>query len=363
MNGFAAKLIDRLALSAMNLLKDTRPIRGALPRGDAPSDLAGVASVARSVKFSFEDALGRAELSGIASRAEDYALRPATLVRRRGRSRIRHAWPAPVVRRRVAFPSPLPGPHDENNTVRGLYYSPTAGGPPPPTVVVLHGYRQVVYGPARFLARWCAESGWGGMVLALPYHFSRRARGTRSGELMVTPDLGRMLAATRQAVADSLAAADMLRRAGAPLVALVGVSLGGWVAALAAACEADLDAVLLVVPVTEPAFLVERLAILKVQRRALLEAGITRHEIETVLERVTPRNLQPAVEKDRLFFLYGDHDLVTPPETVDRLWRAWGRPPRAVYPHGHFTLVLLERRLFPEIGRFLEVRGWSARAA
>ena len=180
---------------------------------------------------------------------------------------------------------------------------------------------------------------------------------------MVTPDLGLMLTATRQAVADSLAAADMLRRAGAPLVAIVGVSLGGWVAALAAACESELDAVVLVVPVTEPAYLVERLAILKPQRRALLEAGITRSEVETVLERVTPRNLRPAVERERLFFLYGDHDLVTPRENVDRLWRAWGRPPRGVYPHGHFTLVLFERRLFPEIDRFLELRGWPARAA
>ena len=136
-----------------------------------------------------------------------------------------------------------------------------------------------------------------------------------------------------------------------------------WVAALAAACESELDAVVLVVPVTEPALLVERLAILKAQRRALLEAGITRREIETILERVTPRNLRPAVKKERLFFLYGNHDLITPPETVERLWRAWGRPPRGVYPHGHFTLVLFERRLFPEIGRFLELRGWQARAA
>jgi len=365
-NGFTAKLIDRLALSVMNLLKDTRPLPGALPRPGALLDLAGVASAARSVEVSLDDALGEAELSGVASRAEDYALRPVVLggrVGRGSRSRFRHAWPAAVVRRRVAFPSPLPSPHDENNTVRGLYYSPKAGGPPPPSVIVLHGYRQVVYGPARFLARWCAEAGWGGMVLALPYHFSRRVRGTRSGELMVTPNLGRMLAATRQAVADSLAAAHMLRRAGAPLVAVVGVSLGGWVAAMAAACETELDAVVLVVPVTEPALLVERLAILKPQRRALLEAGITRREIETVLERVTPRNLRPAVARERLFFLYGDHDVITPPETVDRLWRAWGRPPRGVYPHGHFTLVLFERRLFPEIGRFLELRGWQARAA
>jgi pimeloyl-ACP methyl ester carboxylesterase len=199
------------------------------------------------------------------------------------------------------------------------------------------------------------------MALALPYHISRRVKGTRSGELMVTVDFGRFLAATRQAVADTLAAAEMLRRAGAPKVAVVGGSLGGWVAALAAACEAELDAVVLVVPVVEPALLLERLPILRAQRRALLRAGVTRGEIERALEPVTPRALAPAVAPERMLFVYGDDDLVNPPETIDRLWRAWGRPARRVYPSGHFSLVALERTLFPEIERFLEVRGWPAR--
>jgi dienelactone hydrolase len=307
------------------------------------------------------ESLGEAKLSGFASRAEDYVLRPPRDGEPEGRSRVHRAWPARTVRRRVAFPSPLPGPHEANNTVRGLYYAPRADGPTPPSAVVLHGYRQGVYGPARLFARWCAEAGWGGMALALPYHISRRVKGTRSGELMVTADLGRLLAAIRQAVADALAAAEMLRRAGAPGVAIVGGSIGGWVAALAAACEAELDAVVLIVPVTEPALLLERLAILEAHRRALAEAGVTRGEMERALEPVTPRSLAPAVPLERMLFLYGDHDLVNPPETIDRLWRAWGRPARRVYPYGHFSLVALERTLFPEIGRFLELRGWPAR--
>ncbi|MHC4248407.1 MAG: alpha/beta hydrolase family protein [Planctomycetota bacterium] len=361
MSRFAASLIDRLALFAMTLIKDRRPLPGALPPAGSPADLAGVAAAAHAGVRPLGESLGEARPSGLASRAEDYVLRPPHDGDPSDRSRVRRAWPARTVRRRVAFPSPLPGPHEANNTVRGLYYAPRADGPPPPSAVVLHGYRQGVYGPARLFARWCAEAGWGGMALALPYHISRRVKGTRNGELMVTADLGRLLAAIRQAVADALAAAEMLRRAGAPRVAMVGGSIGGWVAALAAACEAELDAVILIVPVTEPALLLERLPILRAQRRALAEAGVTRGEMERALGPVTPRNLGPAVARGRMLFLYGDYDLVNPPVTVDRLWRAWGRPARRVYPYGHFSLVALERALFPEIGRFLELRGWPAR--
>lgn len=358
MKSGAARLIDRLALFGMGLLRDRRPLAGALPSPDAPAGLSGVAAAARSSTVPLVEALGKVKRCGIASRAEDYVLKP-----RGARADGHRTWPGRTLRRRVAFPSPLPGAHEVNNTVRGLYYTPRDGrasSHPPPTAVILHGYRQAAYGPARLFARWCAEAGWGGMALALPYHISRRVKGTRNGELMVTADLGRLLEATRQAVADALAAARMLRRAGAPRVAVVGASIGGWIAALAAACEPDLDAVVLVEPVTEPALLVERLSVLKEQRRALVRAGVSRDEIERTFERVTPRNLVPAVEGRRLLLMYGGHDTVNLADEVDALWRAWGRPERRVYPYGHFSLVALERRLFPEIGRFLERCGWPA---
>ncbi len=365
MKGAAAKIIDRLALFGMGFLRDRRPLPGALPTPDAPADLSGVAAAARAKAISLDDALGEAKRCGIASRAEDYLLKPSG-AGADGHPHGRRTWPGRTLRRRVAFPSPLPGPHDVNNTVRGLYYTPGDAPPsphPPPTAVILHGYRAGIYGPARLFARWCAEAGWGGMALALPYHISRRVRGTRNGEPMVTADLGRLLEATRQAVADALAAVKMLRRAGAPRVAVVGGSIGGWIAALTAACEADIDAVVLVEPVTEPALLVERLSILKEQRHALVKAGVSRGEIDRALERVTPRNLVPAVERRRLLLIYGNHDIVNPADEVDALWRAWGRPERRVYPHGHFSLVPLERRLFPEVGRFLERCGWPLAVA
>jgi len=332
MHRLPASAFDFFGLWYMRLVRDRRPLPAAPAPPGEPTGLAGLAELARESAPSLAGCLG----------TRTYECR------------------------RTAFPSPLRTTHEANNTVHGLLCPPrlpTAADGPRPALLALHGYRQMAYGYAGRLAAWCARRGWVGWALALPYHLARRAPGCRHGEHFISPDLGQFVRATRQAVADTLAAVEALRRAGCPKVAVVGGSLGAWIASLAAVCDPGLDAVVLISPVADPVAISERLPFLRQHRRALRKAGLVREDLERALVGLRPVALRPAVPPERLLVVSGRRDLVVPAEAVEELWRAWGRPARKVYPHGHFSLMLLGRHLFGDIGRFLVARGWPACAA
>ncbi len=69
--------------------------------------------------------------------------------------------------------------------------------------------------------------------LSLPYHDDRRPPGMERADYMVSPNLGRTLHATRQAVLETMQLAAWLRDEGYEKVSVVGTSIGSCVAYLA----------------------------------------------------------------------------------------------------------------------------------
>jgi len=141
---------------------------------------------------------------------------------------------------RFRFPTPRPCEFAENNVVHGRLYRCTDAWQERPVIIVLHGGGDVPGHQFVFhlFARRCHRAGFNAVTLELPYHFQRRPRqyGPLSLLCQYIPLISRdylQLAKTyAQAVAEIRSLSGWLLAEGCPAVALVGVSLGGYLAGL-----------------------------------------------------------------------------------------------------------------------------------
>jgi pimeloyl-ACP methyl ester carboxylesterase len=82
------------------------------------------------------------------------------------------------------------------------------------------------------LCRMLQHAGIGALRLSMPYHHQRKPADLERSEYLVSPNVGRTLAAARQAVTDARRAADWLFQRGYKKVGLVGTSIGSCIAFL-----------------------------------------------------------------------------------------------------------------------------------
>ncbi|HTG75131.1 MAG TPA: alpha/beta hydrolase family protein [Terriglobia bacterium] len=128
----------------------------------------------------------------------------------------------------LTFPSYIETPYQANNTVYGRYFE----GDRELAVVVLPQWNCKWEGQVG-LCRMLQHAGIGALRLSMPYHHQRKPAETERSEYLVSPNLGRTLTASRQAVADARRAADWLLARGYRKVGLVGTSIGSCIAFLA----------------------------------------------------------------------------------------------------------------------------------
>jgi dienelactone hydrolase len=208
----------------------------------------------------------------------------------------------------------------------------------------------LVSGYVRLLRR----AGYDAWLAVPPRHGDRTPAGVRSGEGFVSPDLPALRSAVEQAVLELRWLAAIARSRGGE-VGLLGLSLGGLSAALAATAPEPLDFVALVAP---PADLLHVLAATRIGRRyagLAARAGAPipgRAALRRMLAPFRPAARHPAAS--RLFLAAGRHDRVVPLLGPARLARAWGVAPR-IYPRGHLTLLFASDALRRDLSAFLAV--------
>ena len=135
---------------------------------------------------------------------------------------------------KLAYPSPQPSGHPENDRVilewvRDPRLSRT--DPLRPTIISVPGYRQHSWGDVfTVFAQYMVRRGWDVVLVEHPYHFSRRPRFTQHGEMLVSFDPATTLAGFSQGVMDVRVALAAFQAANAPRLALMGTSLGGLIA-------------------------------------------------------------------------------------------------------------------------------------
>jgi dienelactone hydrolase len=248
------------------------------------------------------------------------------------------------------FESPHPGPFAENNVAHGCLYRCGENWQGRPTVILLHGWNDIINHRVRFpfMARQINRLGINAATLVAPFHFQRRPRQLGASSNFLSPDILRTVEAIGQAIAETRAFAEWLRREGCPSVGLMGVSLGGWLAGLTVGRDATFSSAVLLVPVARLDRLVAEAAFCRGLRPAF--AGQPEGASKLNLTR-----LRPAIPKENVLLIEALYDLFVPPETMEELWNAWDQPEIWRMRCGHIS-VLAAPGLYGRIIRWMAPR-------
>jgi dienelactone hydrolase len=251
---------------------------------------------------------------------------------------------------KLRFPSPVVSPSEANNTVHCEFYRPQGDGPFPGVVVldILAGDGKV----ARLVSTFLAQNKIAALYVQLPYYGPRRAPGSK--DRFLSANYTKTIEAMRQGVLD-------VRRAGAWLadrrdidgqrLGIVGVSLGSFVAGLAAEMEPRFQRVAVVLgggglvdgyyddPRGKPI-------------RLLWEGlGGSKKTIQDLIAPVDPLTCAANLKDRKLLILAAKNDEVVPAKMAEALWKASGQQEIHWFDCGHYTALLY---VAPALSRVVE---------
>ncbi|WP_161500844.1 alpha/beta hydrolase family protein [Embleya scabrispora] len=213
-------------------------------------------------------------------------------------------------------------------------------GAPRPWLVNLHGFGMGRPGDlAAFRSqRLHRELGVNVIHPVLPMHGPRKSTRTHDGTFISFDYLGNVHG-LGQAVWDVRRCLAWVRGQGdadTP-VAVHGLSLGAYVAALVAGLE-DLDCVIVGVPSVDMAWVMSHHVPEDVERE-VRAAGLLGADAETVHRVVSPLAVTPRVPLERRFVYAGLADRMATPQQAYRLWKHWEEPSVCWYRGSHIGAV------------------------
>jgi len=138
--------------------------------------------------------------------------------------------------RTLTFPSALPTPHLENNTVYCRYFETRTTSASRAAVLVLPQWN-ADYGGHAGLCRLLNWNGMSALRLSLPYHHQRMPPELHRADYIVSSNVVRTVQVCRQAVLDSRRAIAWLAAQGYDRIGILGTSLGSCLALLTTAHE------------------------------------------------------------------------------------------------------------------------------
>lgn len=219
-----------------------------------------------------------------------------------------------------------------------------------PTIVLLHGWaggNHWVTARA-FAAPYWLRHGYDVAAFVLPYHGVRAPGPSGARRSLLWPSLNPLWTneGFGQAIYDLRALSRFLRARGAPAVGAMGMSLGGYTAALWAsvagrppgarpggaasdgrAPENDpggIDFAVAMIPAVSMAWLMWRHGEGNPVRRAAARAGVTEDLLADAFAVHAPTTRPPRLPRARLAVIAGRGDRITPPEHAEELARHWG---------------------------------------
>jgi len=206
------------------------------------------------------------------------------------------------------------------------------------TVVALHGFLmgQPWLGARALQARTWWSLGLDVALPVLPHHGSRSDSWV-SGERFAVPHVARLGEAVRRAVWELRMLLTWLRRESDTPVGVLGLSLGGYLAALLAGLYEDLD---LTVAIQAPVCIGD-LAWRFLERsrhyRGRRPPGLTPEALRTAYRVHSPLAHPVRLPRERLLVVARRGDRVVPPAHPHALWLHWGRPDIRWLAGGHLA--------------------------
>jgi hypothetical protein len=219
------------------------------------------------------------------------------------------------------------------------------GDRPRPWLLVLHGHRMGEPRDLRLLGSQRLHRSLGIDIahLVLPMH-GPRSRGARHQFPGVDP-LTNLVGFT-QAVWDARRLLALLRERDGQPIGVYGVSLGGHVAALLAAVEPGLAAVIAGVPSVDIAAMLADTIQQRWGDHAVHAAGVTEPAFHALSRLVSPLALPVRVAPERRYIYAALADRVVLPAQAELLWTHWERPEILWLSGGHVVNNVAASRRF-----------------
>ena len=231
--------------------------------------------------------------------------------------------------------------YERNNVVHAQHWRHDDG--PHPTLCLIHGFMGSAYlfNGLFFSLPWFYRSGYDVLLYTLPFHGRRAEKYSPfSGYGFFSHGAAAAAEAMAQAVHDFRSVIDYLEFTGVDRIALTGMSLGGYVAALIAGVEDRIQAVIPNVPVVVPDTLIEDW--FPANNVVALSGRLSRTDREESTAAGlyhSPLNYSPLVPKDRRLIIAGLGDRLAPPEQAELLWEHWDRCAFHWFPGNHILHV------------------------
>lgn len=225
-------------------------------------------------------------------------------------------------------------------------------------IILVHGWRMKNWDKIKkmFLRKFKHE-GFNIYFYTLPYHLNREpANSLYSGELMISANIERTLAAVYQAVAEIRMLTKWLKQKNGGQVILLGISLGGYVTNLTAAVSKAPDALISVFYANSLAYSVWHTIPGKFIKKDFLKHGFTYEKLKEVWKSIEPSNFTPQIKKENIFLLSADYDRYVLNEDSKLLWERWGKPLRKTYPCGHAGIITHRKRISDDVIAFINER-------
>lgn len=208
------------------------------------------------------------------------------------------------------------------------------------TVIGLHGFGMgnpridslALMVPGLFAA------GFNIVLLTLPLHGARSPAHARfSGQLLAAPSVPDLNESIAQAVHDTVALLAWLRERDEGPIGLLGLSLGGYIAALMAGLRPDLAFVITVIAPACLGDLAHRFMMDSGQYQGRSDAALSREEFQAAYRVHSPLTYAPLVPRERLLIVAGRGDRIVHPHHAAWLGRHWGNPSVAWFSGSHIA--------------------------
>ena len=250
----------------------------------------------------------------------------------------------------LRFTSPERSPYAGNDLVNARWYpAPAHKDParPKQAIVVLPQWNSDGLGH-NSLCTIFNKMGISALRLSMPYHDIRRPEELERSDYAVSANIGRTLAACRQAVVDIRCCVDWLEAQGYEHFGVLGTSLGSCYTFLASAHDARLRVNAFNHASTAFGDVAWAGQSTRHVKQALAEAGLTQDRVRELWAAVSPcyyfdkiAGTEAAGDRKKILVVYADYDLTFPKEyslkIVDAFHNSGLNFEPRVLPCGHYT--------------------------
>jgi hypothetical protein len=212
--------------------------------------------------------------------------------------------------------------------------------PGTPSIVCIHSWAAGPYVLQRwlFLAHHLFRDGLNVAICTLPFHGPRNPRGSWfGGQLFPGTTPRRTNEGFGQTIWDVRSLIGHMLARGSAAVGVVGMSIGGYSAALLAGIDSRIAFSVPMIPVVSLADLIWNHGEGHPKRREIEARGVTLERVRAMYDVHSPLAFPPLVPRDRRMIVGGTGDRVCTPEHVRLLWTHWEQPEIHWFPGSHIV--------------------------